>query len=164
MLAFQKSASASAQSLRATARNAAPATSAAIAVASVKTLTPAFSSQRSCAVDGPVRAMKPSARRTMSVDRDAAAVRRAHASAAASSTGNAVSSSCTPCQYGVPPSHWFWFQWPSSLSGSRSDSAAYRAPRDRRRARAARRRIEPGRAATPDDSRRARRRCCPMAR
>ena len=86
------------------------------------------------------RAMKPSARRTMSSTSMPRSASRS-SSAAASSTGKAVSSSCTPCQYGVPPSHWFWFQWPSCVL--RGDQVAQRVARlaRRRRAPAARRRI-----------------------
>ena len=63
---FQKSASSSAQSHAGAGSSSAPATSAAIETARVKALIPSFSSQRSWAVEGPVRAMKPSALRTMS--------------------------------------------------------------------------------------------------
>jgi len=55
--AFQKSASASAQSCSAAGSNAAPATSAAIVMAEVNALIPSVSSQRSCPLDGPVRAI-----------------------------------------------------------------------------------------------------------
>lgn len=59
MPAFQKSARSNAQRAVVSSRNVPPTTRAAMQVAKLKVLMPAFSSQRSCSADGPRQAMKP---------------------------------------------------------------------------------------------------------